>query len=57
MKEITIVYGQTEASPGCTQTTTDDTLERRVTTVGRVLPYVEAKIADPETGETLPPNT
>ncbi len=57
MKEITIVYGQTEASPGCTQTTTDDTLERRVTTVGRVLPYVEARIADPETGETLPPNT
>ncbi|MBR6709711.1 MAG: AMP-binding protein, partial [Clostridia bacterium] len=55
MKEITIVYGQTEASPGCTQTTTDDTLERRVNTVGRAFPGVETKIVDPETGETLGP--
>jgi fatty-acyl-CoA synthase len=55
MNEITIVYGQTEASPGCTQTTVDDPLERRVETVGRVLPGVEAKIVDPETGETLGP--
>ena len=53
MKEITIVYGQTEASPGCTQTTTDDSLELRVSTVGRVLPGVEAKIVD-ENGNTLP---
>ena len=49
-KEITIVYGQTESSPGCTQTTTDDSLEIRVSTVGRVFPHVEAKIVDPETG-------
>ena len=55
MKEITIVYGQTEASPGCTQTTTDDSLERRVNTVGRSFPGVETKIVDPETGETLGP--
>ena len=55
MKEITIVYGQTEASPGCTQTTTDDSVERRVNTVGRSFPGVETKIVDPETGETLGP--
>ena len=55
MREITIVYGQTEASPGCTQTTTDDSLERRVSTVGRAFPGVETKIVDPETGETLGP--
>lgn len=57
MTEITIAFGQTEASPVCTQTTTDDSIDRRVHTVGRVLPGVEAKIIDPETGETLPPNT
>jgi fatty-acyl-CoA synthase len=56
MREITIVFGQTESSPGCTQTTVDDPLERRVTTVGRVLPFIEAKIVDPETGAELPPN-
>ena len=55
MSEITIVYGQTEASPGCTQTTTDDSVERRVNTVGRAFPGVETKIVDPETGETLGP--
>ncbi len=55
MKEITIAYGQTESSPVCTQTTTDDSIEHRVSTVGRVLPHVEAKIVDPETGKTLGP--
>ena len=55
MTEITITYGQTEASPGCTQTTTDDSIERRVNTVGRAFPGVETKIIDPETGETLGP--
>ena len=54
MRDITIVYGQTESSPGCTQTTTDDSLELRVSTVGRVFPYVEAKIISPETGEIVP---
>ena len=51
MKEITIVYGQTEASPGCTMSSTDDPIEVRVGTVGRALPEIECKIVDPETGE------
>ncbi len=54
MDEITIVYGQTEASPGCTMSSTDDSLEVRVSTVGRALPEIECKIVDPETGEDLP---
>ncbi len=57
MKEITIVYGQTEASPGCTQSRVDDPIELRVNTVGRALPGVECKILDPVTNEDLPPNT
>ena len=56
MSEITIVYGQTESSPGCTQTTTDDPLELRVSTVGRRYDNIETKIVDPETGEELGPN-
>src|SRR3954468_15400033 len=52
--EITIAYGQTEASPVITQTRTDDPIELRVSTVGRVLPNVEVKIADPGTGVELP---
>lgn len=54
MREITIVYGQTEASPGCTQSRVDDPLELRVNTVGRPLPGVECKIVDPQTGAELP---
>ncbi len=56
MREITIVYGQTEASPGCTMSSTDDPLEVRVATVGRELPEIECKIVDPETGEECPDN-
>ena len=56
MKEITIVYGQTEASPGCTMSSTDDSLEVRVGTVGRPLPEIECKIVNPETGEDCPDN-
>jgi Acyl-CoA synthetases (AMP-forming)/AMP-acid ligases II len=56
MSEITITYGQTEASPGCTQTTTDDPIEKRVNTVGRAFPGVETKIVDPETGIELGPH-
>ncbi|MDD2499179.1 MAG: AMP-binding protein, partial [Desulfitobacteriaceae bacterium] len=55
MREITIVYGLTEASPGCTQTTTDDPLELRVSTVGRSFPFVETKVVDPDTGLECPP--
>ena len=55
MTEITSVYGLTEGSPGFTQTSTDDPLEKRVETVGKNLPECEVKIVDPETGETLEP--
>ena len=54
MKEIVIVFGQTEASPGCTMSSTDDPLEVRVATVGRAMPEIECKIIDPETGKDLP---
>jgi len=57
MSQITIVFGQTESSPGCTQSRVDDSLELRVNTVGRALPGVECKIVDPETGHDLPDNT
>lgn len=53
-KEITITYGQTEASPAITMTKTDDTLDLRVTTVGKHIPGVEVKIVNPETGEEVP---
>jgi fatty-acyl-CoA synthase len=53
-REITIAYGQTEASPVITQTRTDDPIELRVSTVGRALPNVEVKIVDPETGQETP---
>lgn len=54
MKEITSVYGLTEASPGMTQSHVDDTMEVRSATVGRELPYIEVKVIDPETGEECP---
>ena len=54
MPEIVIVYGQTEASPGCTMSRTTDPLEVRVATVGSAFPEVECKIVDPETGEDCP---
>lgn len=57
MREIVIVFGQTEASPGCTMTTTSDSIDKRVNTVGRAFPGVECKIIDPESGEELPINT
>ncbi|MBE7012843.1 MAG: AMP-dependent synthetase [Ruminococcaceae bacterium] len=57
MKEITIVYGQTEASPGCTMSSTNDSVAIRVSTVGRALPEIECRIVDPETNEELPDNT
>jgi fatty-acyl-CoA synthase len=54
MTEVTICYGMTETSPVSTQTTADDDMERRVSTVGRVHPHVEVKIIDPDTGRVLP---
>jgi fatty-acyl-CoA synthase len=56
LREITIIYGLTEASPGITQTRRDDTIERRTQTVGAVLPEMEVRIVDPATRETLGPN-
>lgn len=53
--EITIAYGLTEASPVMTQTSTDDTIERRVSTVGIAMPQIEVKVVDPDTGEKLGP--
>jgi fatty-acyl-CoA synthase len=53
MDEVTICYGMTETSPVSTQTTTDDDIDRRVGTVGRVHPHVEIRLADPATGETV----
>ncbi len=57
MPEITIVFGQTESSPGCTMSTADDSIEVKVNTVGRALPGIECKIVDPQTGADLPDNT
>ena len=54
MDEVSICYGMTETSPVSTQTRADDSLDRRVSTVGRVGPHLEIKIIDPSTGETLP---
>ncbi len=48
MTDITIAYGQTEASPVITQTRTDDSFERRVETAGRALPHIEVRIVRPE---------
>ncbi len=55
--EMTICYGMTETSPISMQTRTDDTLEHKVNTVGRVSPQLEVKIIDPDTGETVPRGT
>lgn len=54
-ERITIAYGQTEASPVITQTLTTDSIERRVATVGKALPGVEARLVDPETGREVGP--
>lgn len=54
VSEVTIAYGMTETSPVSFQSHTDDSLERRVTTVGRVHPHVEVKIIDPLTGDITP---
>jgi len=53
MGEVTIAYGMTETSPVSTQCATDDPVERRVSTVGQVLPHIEIKIVDAE-GRVVP---
>ena len=57
MAEVSICYGMTETSPVSTQTRRDDSLERRVSTVGRVGPHLEVKVIDPATGVTVPRGT
>jgi fatty-acyl-CoA synthase len=54
VKEIVIGYGQTESSSWMTMTRPDDDLELRVSTVGKPLPHVEAKIIDPISGKEVP---
>jgi fatty-acyl-CoA synthase len=51
--DITIAYGLTEASPVITQTRTDDTVAQRTGTVGAVLPEIEVKLIDPDTGQVV----
>ena len=55
LRELTIVYGLTETSPGLTQTPRTADLRERTQTVGRVLPEVEVRIVDPRTGENCAP--
>jgi fatty-acyl-CoA synthase len=57
MSEVSICYGMTETSPVSTQTRVDDSVERRVATVGRVGPHIEVKVIDPATGLTVPRGT
>jgi fatty-acyl-CoA synthase len=54
MGEVTICYGMTETSPVSFQSDTDDPVELRVATVGRVHPHVEVKVVDPDSGRVLP---
>jgi fatty-acyl-CoA synthase len=53
-REVCIVYGMTETAPVTFMSRPDDTLERRVTTVGSVMPHIDAKVVDPQTGLTQP---
>jgi fatty-acyl-CoA synthase len=54
MEQVTICYGMTETSPVSTQTRVHDSLQLRVSTVGRVHPHLEIKLVDPVTGLTVP---
>ncbi|MBT2406175.1 AMP-binding protein [Streptomyces sp. ISL-21] len=54
MTEVSICYGMTETSPVSTQTRADDSVDRRVSTVGRVGPHLEVKVVDPQSGRTVP---
>jgi fatty-acyl-CoA synthase len=54
MAEVSICYGMTETSPVSVQTRRDDSLQRRVSTVGQVGPHLEVKVIDPATGLTVP---
>jgi fatty-acyl-CoA synthase len=53
MDQVTICYGMTETSPVSFQTGTDDPVDKRVATVGRIHPHVEAKVVDPQDGRIV----
>ncbi len=53
MAEVSIAYGMTETSPVSCQTRSDDDLDRRTATIGRVHPHVEIKVVDPATGDSV----
>ncbi|MGQ0623376.1 MAG: AMP-binding protein [Sporichthyaceae bacterium] len=57
MNEVTIAYGMTETSPVSCHTRTDDDVERRVATIGRVHPHLEIAIVDPQTNQVVPRGT
>jgi fatty-acyl-CoA synthase len=57
MAEVTICYGMTETSPVSFQSGTDDPVDKRVATVGRIHPHVEAKVIDPDSGRIVPRGT
>jgi fatty-acyl-CoA synthase len=57
MAEVTICYGMTETSPVSFQSDTDDPVDKRVATVGRVHPHVEVKVIDPDSGRVVPRGT
>jgi len=57
MAEVTICYGMTETSPVSFQSGTDDPVDKRVSTVGRVHPHVEVKVVDPDSGRVVPRGT
>jgi fatty-acyl-CoA synthase len=57
MTEVSICYGMTETSPVSAQTRIDDSVQRRVSTVGRAGPHLEVKVIDPESGRVVPRGT
>jgi fatty-acyl-CoA synthase len=57
MDEVTICYGMTETSPVSFQTGTDDPVDKRVATVGKIHPHVEVKVVDPDSGRVVPRGT
>ena len=58
LTELTICYGMTETSPVSAMTTTDDPIDKRINTVGRLMPHVEAKVVSPtDRSQVLPVNT
>ena len=57
MPEVTICYGMTETSPVSFQSSVDDSLDHRVSTVGSIHPHVECKLVDPQSGRIVPVGT